>query len=74
MSGGEETPSSARAEHAACPWRSARRPRRRARLNPQCADCKWPERAAREEAEAVEFVVLLGDSAEELAAPSLRCA
>ena len=38
------------------------------RLNPQCADCKWPERAARQEAEAVEFVVLLGDTAEELAA------
>ena len=37
-------------------------------LNPLCADCKWPERAAREDAEAVEFVVLLGDSAEELAA------
>ena len=33
-----------------------------------CADCKWPERAAREDAEAVEFVELLGDSAEELAA------
>ena len=37
-------------------------------LNPQCADCKWPERAAHQEAEAVRFVELLGDSAEELAA------
>ena len=37
-------------------------------LNPQCADCKWPERAARQDAEAAQFVVLLGDSAEELAA------
>ena len=33
-----------------------------------CADRKWPERAARDEAEAARFVVLLGDSAEELAA------
>ena len=45
--------------------RSARS-RRDARL--LCADCTWPERAAREEAEAVRFVELLGDSAEELAA------
>ena len=34
---------------------------------PLCLDCKWPERAAREDAEAVKFVELLGDSAEELA-------
>ena len=40
----------------------------KSRLNPLCADCEWPERAAREDAEAVEFVVLLGDTAEELAA------
>ena len=40
----------------------------KSRLNPLCADCKWPERAAREEAEAVRFVELLGDTAEELAA------
>ena len=37
------------------------------RLNPQCADCKRPERAAREDAEAAQFVVLLGDTPEELA-------
>jgi hypothetical protein len=36
-------------------------------LNPQCPDCKWPERAARQEAEAAKFVVLLGDTPEELA-------
>jgi hypothetical protein len=40
----------------------------KSRLNPLCPDCKWPERAARQEAEAAQFVVLLGDSAEELAA------
>ena len=37
------------------------------RLNPHFADCKWPERAAREDAEAAQFVVLLGDTPEELA-------
>ena len=40
----------------------------KSRLSPLCADCKWPERAAREDAEAVQFVVLLGDSTEEIAA------
>ena len=40
----------------------------RSRLGPLCADCRWPERAAREDAEAVRFVELLTDSPEELAA------
>ena len=34
---------------------------------PLCLDCKSPARAAEMEAEAVRFVELLGDSAEDLA-------
>ena len=39
----------------------------KSRLNPQCADCKWPERAARQDAEAVRFVELFDGSPEEIA-------
>ena len=37
-------------------------------LNPLCPDCKWPERAARQDAEAIQFVELLDDTPEALAA------
>ena len=61
-------PSSVRAERAAMPVEIPPSTAAKSRLNPLCPDCKWPERAARQEAEAAQFVVLLGDSAEELAA------
>ena len=38
------------------------------RAAPVCSSCRWPTRAAKTEAEAVRFLELLGDSAEELAA------